>query len=301
MAEAWQTLEEAALTLGISSRTLHRRLARGEFETRMSNGRREVLVVVEERDPSLDRLAAAANRASARSVTSAAASDSATDTPPDMDASVDVAEAYASPLESPADDVQQTMLALHEDRIRRTDLAIMAYQQSVMVAATDARRAVTRSRVAWSVAGVLTLATFLAGLWATHRLTQAGAQVSHLSDNVRQLTQTVESKSREITELRADAQTAKVAAARAEGELAAAKRQVEQLAEAQQAAAMAAERLSAQATSDTSDTSDKPATQPSVMSVSGATAQLAGAGARAQLAGAAATSQPSATSQPVQP
>src|SRR5438874_11750886 len=48
MASAWQTLEEAALTLGISSRTLHRRLARGEFETRMENGRREVLVVIPE-------------------------------------------------------------------------------------------------------------------------------------------------------------------------------------------------------------------------------------------------------------
>src|SRR3954468_4663789 len=48
MASAWQTMEEAALTLGISSRTLHRRLARGEFETRMENGRREVLVVIAE-------------------------------------------------------------------------------------------------------------------------------------------------------------------------------------------------------------------------------------------------------------
>src|SRR5688500_2027936 len=67
MAEAWQTLEEAALTLGISSRTLHRRLARGEFQTRMESGRREVLVVIEERDPSLDRLAAAGRFAAAAS------------------------------------------------------------------------------------------------------------------------------------------------------------------------------------------------------------------------------------------
>ena len=51
MATAWQTLEEAALTLGISSRTLHRRLARGEFETRLENGRREVLVVIADPAP----------------------------------------------------------------------------------------------------------------------------------------------------------------------------------------------------------------------------------------------------------
>src|SRR6185295_6265709 len=48
MASAWQSVEEAALTLGISSRTLHRRMARGEFEMRLENGRREVLVVIPE-------------------------------------------------------------------------------------------------------------------------------------------------------------------------------------------------------------------------------------------------------------
>jgi outer membrane murein-binding lipoprotein Lpp len=183
------------------------------------------------------------------------------------------------------------MLALHEDRIRRTDLAIMAYQQSVTVAAADARRAVTRSRVAWGMAGVLTVTLSLGGMWATHRLTQAGGQVSHLSDNVRQLSETVEVKTREIKELRQDAQTAKVAAARAEGELAAAKRQVEHLTEAQQAAAAAAARLSPQIAADTSE---KPATQPSVVSVSGASAQLAGG-----VPSVPAATQPSAATQPL--
>jgi outer membrane murein-binding lipoprotein Lpp len=287
MAEAWQTLEEAALTLGISSRTLHRRLARGEFQTRMANGRREVLVIVEPRDPSLDRLAAAGNRAAPSAHASAAASDT-TDTPADADVNTFSNEDYNDGIDGPADQVQQTMLALHEDRIRRTDLAIMAYQQSVTVAAADARRAITRSRVAWGMAALLTVTLSLGGMWATHRLTQASGQVSHLSDNVRQLSEAVEVKTGEINELRQDAQTAKVAAARAEGELAAAKRQVEQLTEAQQAAATAAARLSAQVTSDTSE---KPATQPSVVSINGANAQLAGG---------AATSQPSATTQPVQ-
>jgi hypothetical protein len=289
MAEAWQTLEEAALTLGISSRTLHRRLARGEFQTRMASGRREVLVVVEPRDPSLDRLAAAASRRVTSANASAAESDT-TDTPAATDATSYSTDDYSPPGEPAADEVQQTMLALHEDRIRRTDLAIMAYQQSVTVAAADARRAVTRSRVAWSVAGILSVAVALGSMWATHRLTQASGQVSHLSDNVRQLSETVEVKAREITELRQDAQTAKVAAARAEGELAAAKRQVEQLADAQQAATAAAARVAAQVAMAT-DTSENPATQPSAMSVSSANAQLAGG---------AATSQPSATSQPVQ-
>ena len=44
MAYAWQSVEEAAVTLGISTRTLHRRISKGEVETRLEDGRREVLV-----------------------------------------------------------------------------------------------------------------------------------------------------------------------------------------------------------------------------------------------------------------
>jgi len=264
MAEAWQTLEEAALTLGISSRTLHRRLARGEFETRMENGRREVLVVVEEPDPSLARLAAAARYgknsiASDTAATSASASVTSADTAVNSAAEDD----YGISTEAASEEVQQTMLALHEDRLRRTDLAIMAYQQSVMVAAAEARRAVTRSRVAWGVTSLLVVTCFLGATWAAHRVTQATAEVSHLSVNVRELTNDVEVKSREIKELRQDSQAAKVSAARAEGELVAAKRQVDQLLRDRDAERT---RLTSQiGTSDTSATAatTRPAATPS--------------------------------------
>jgi outer membrane murein-binding lipoprotein Lpp len=256
MAEAWQTLEEAALTLGISSRTLHRRLARGEFQTRMENGRREVLVVIDEVDPSLQRLAAAARRGAA-AAEAAEMSDMADGSamPPEPEAPA--ADDYGRAIDNATDEVGQTMLALHEDRIRRTDLAIMAYQQSVTVAAADARRAITRSRVAWGVAATLTIVAFLSATWATHHVTKVNAEVSHLSANVRQLSDTVESKSRELQELRHDSQAAKVAAARAEGELTAAKMQIGQLLDAQQAAQA---RLAAQLTQ--AETSATPATQP---------------------------------------
>src|SRR5438876_4719159 len=101
MATAWQTLEEAALTLGISSRTLHRRMAKGEFESRMESGRREVLTTIGE------PLVAGGSQHTA--VTSATSDISA---PAEMSA-----DAHLSA------NVQHTMLALHEDRIRRTDLA----------------------------------------------------------------------------------------------------------------------------------------------------------------------------------
>src|SRR4051794_25532882 len=127
MASAWQTMEEAALTLGISSRTLHRRLAKGEFETRMENGRREVLVVVDEQQVYADPSAQPQPVAVA---SDAAVADGVTDATSDMadtnEVSADCAEFAdpAAPTEL-SDEIQTTMLALHEDRIRRTDLAIM--------------------------------------------------------------------------------------------------------------------------------------------------------------------------------
>ena len=263
MATAWQSLEEAALTLGISSRTLHRRLARGELQSRMDAGRREVLVVITNPQPAPEMMAAAqvADTPDDMTDTSATSSDHASY----------AADDYGSAIDSVSEEVQQTMLALHEDRLRRTDLAIMAYQQSVNVTAADARRAVARSRIAWGVAGGLTVMAFLAGTWATHSVTKAKAEVSHLSANVRQLSEAVDTKSRETKELQQESQVAKVAAARAEGELAAAKRQVEQLVAANQAAEarLSAHRVMADtsATATTQPTSGvAPATQPSVRS-----------------------------------
>src|SRR3982751_2351532 len=126
MATAWQTLEEAALTLGISSRTLHRRLAKGEFQTRLESGRREVLVSIP--DPVIDP------------------SQFATDTSAVKADESDPAELIGAGGTELSADVQSTMLMLHEDRIRRTDLAIMAYQQSVNLSAAAARRATFNSR-----------------------------------------------------------------------------------------------------------------------------------------------------------
>src|SRR3954447_15933014 len=50
MAYEWQSVEEAAVTLGVSTRTLHRRISKGEVETRLQDGRREVMVCLPEPD-----------------------------------------------------------------------------------------------------------------------------------------------------------------------------------------------------------------------------------------------------------
>jgi hypothetical protein len=208
MATAWQTLEEAALTLGISSRTLHRRIVKGEFETRLENGRREVLIAVPQPPPALSDV-----------------SDDAVQTSGDV---VEFAE-QSQAADAPADDIGQTMLALHEDRIRRTDLAIMAYQQSVNVTASDARRTHRHVRLAWSVAGSLTVAMFLSVIWTTHSVTKAKGDVDHLTTVVRQLSDTANTRQRDVDQFRQQAETARLAAAKIEGQLDAARTRIEEL------------------------------------------------------------------------
>src|SRR5205814_4373250 len=117
----------------------------------MENGRREVLVVIDEGQ--VERFA----------------TPPAADTPEESDIPVtdvtdvaDVSDTTQATGGELSDEIQTTMLALHEDRIRRTDLAIMAYQQSVTVTAADARRAHRKARLAWSVAGATIAATCVA-------------------------------------------------------------------------------------------------------------------------------------------
>jgi hypothetical protein len=206
MATAWQTLEEPALTLGISSRTLHRRIARGEFETRLANGRREVLVTIPDPQPAAPTQDSppAPHPQPTLSDMSAPA--------PDTAHSSDIPSALSA-------DVTQTMLTLHEDRVRRTDLAILAYQQSVSVAAAEARRVRIGSRVAWSLAASLTVICFLTVTWATHKLTRASAHVDALSHKLNELSANTDAMSRQANLARQEAEFARIAAARAEGQL----------------------------------------------------------------------------------
>src|SRR5205823_11492183 len=119
----------------------------------------------------------------------------------------------ANPAPELSDEIQSTMLALHEDRIRRTDLAIMAYQQSVNVTAADARRAHRNTRIAIGVAGGMVTCAFVVALWATHSVTRAKGDVNHLNQVVRQLSDTADTRAREIEKLRSESQEARVAAA----------------------------------------------------------------------------------------
>lgn len=193
MAQAWQSVEEAAVTLGISVRTLHRRISRGEVLTRLENNRREVLVEAPEPEP--------------------------VDLEPETEDYVDAETVTVSQSSVASDDVRSTMLALHEDRLRRTDLAILAYQQSVTTSASEARRSRITSRFAWCTAGSLIVILFLLGVWSTHRLTAAEAEVIQVKTQLQSVSDEARQKQEQLDRIRTEADVARLAAARAEGEL----------------------------------------------------------------------------------
>lgn len=193
MAQAWQSVEEAAVTLGVSTRTLHRRITRGELPSRLENNRREVLVEVPDPEPIADARA--------------------------DEETFEAETIHVSQTSDTAQSHANTMLALHEDRLRRTDLAILAYQQSVTTATSDARRSRMTSRFAWGTAGTLIVILFIVGVWSTHRLTAAQAEVEHVRTELQSVTTTVQQRESELARLRQESEQAKLAAARAEGEL----------------------------------------------------------------------------------
>lgn len=243
MAEAWQTIEEAALTLGISTRTLHRRISKDEFQTRLNGGRREVLVRLPEIPmPSglSDRVAnGSASSDSASGYGSGVSQGSMSDTGEvrasvlsdgGADTSRSAVQAKVTSAMHGDEEEAETMLALTEDRLRRTDLAIFAYQQSVSTVTAEARRIRTSARIAWSATGVLATVLLVVSLWATHRLTASQAQVVSTQENIDKLKQDVtqladvaDSREKELEAIRKQAQEAQVAAAEAQGALQATK------------------------------------------------------------------------------
>jgi chromosome segregation ATPase len=84
-------------------------------------------------------------------------------------------------------------------------------------------------RIAWSVAGGLTVAMFLSVVWATHTVTKARGEVGHLNMVVRQLSDTVETRSRDAEKFRAEAETAGLTAAKIEGQLDIVRQRVDEL------------------------------------------------------------------------
>ena len=260
MADTWLTIEQAAVALGLSVRTVNRHIVAGKIQSRLNDGRREVLVDMPEdvsdapSDPLSDPIGAAINAASAASPFAAnRVTIDSQKTPPSPDAarqasdyarqaSDEVRRASESTIHSPDFD-PSTVLALADNAAEKAELAISAYQ--ALARSTDMQfQHVRRSaRLAWASVAVMAAGVAVAVGWTTHYMTRAQVEGRHLQQQVTQTSATAEQLSAERETLRAQLAAAREQAARAEGQVSAmadAQARTESRVEAEQAAQSAA-------------------------------------------------------------
>jgi hypothetical protein len=197
MAYAWQSVEEAAVTLGVSTRTLHRRISKGEVETRLESGRREVLVCLPDDEPEIDEEPVVMGEPPHAHSTPA---------PPTPEASMAIVLA-------------QRDVALANEKVRRTELALAAFQHTSTLLQQEASRTRISARCAWAAVAVLSIGVYVAVGWTASKLTEFRILNSGLSQQLKSVEQTADEKAREAEKFRTDGEQARQAAARMEGEL----------------------------------------------------------------------------------
>ena len=186
----WMTIEQAAVSLGLSVRTVNRHITAGKLPSRLNEGRREVRIELPE-------------------LTSDVAG-----------AAAQVAVANPAPTDLAAPDYE-TVLALADNAADKAELAVSAYQS--LARSADERVRTTRrlSYAAWSLVGALSVVAIVSVGWTSHKLTRAADDNRHLQAQVEEVTALADSRDDECDELRAALIAAKEEAARTEGRLAA--------------------------------------------------------------------------------
>ena len=192
----WLSVEAAALRLGISSRSIARRVQSGQLESRVDpNGRRSVLVTVP----------AASSQAAAASVKSA----------PEPQVIPAEVTAALSAVDQTAQETGQTRAIVQQ----AMSVVIRSHEETVYAAREDAFSARRSMRRAWAAVALLFIAAAATVGIVTHNLTEATDRV-HQAD---QRADKADRTAREITiqrdQLQDELTQAKVQTASAQGQL----------------------------------------------------------------------------------
>src|SRR5438270_115150 len=212
MAYAWQTVEQAAVTLGISTRTIARRIAKGELESRLNSGRREVYIC----------LPATATPGVETVEGELTGSDAPPGyRPPEYHAEYEqtVRQTVAASSAPGADVETSTALILAEDRARRAEMAISVIQQSTAIVRDEVRVARGGARWAWGMVAALAAGVMIAVGWTTAYVTKSQQQADAARERATIVNEHAEELSKQVEELRMERERARLAAARAEGQL----------------------------------------------------------------------------------
>lgn len=206
MAESWQTIEQAAVSLRLSVRTVTRHVAAGKLQSRLNDGRREVLV-----DTSTASSAAGGSSTAASPFADGPTAFAASGIPSDLADNTSVPTSAVSqfsqqqqqPQSTALTLDQETVLALADNAAEKAEMAVTAYQALARVADTQAQQVRRNARLAW--AAVATMAVAGAGAIGvmTHRVTRLSAERDGLIEKVAERAQAADKLSAERETLRA--------------------------------------------------------------------------------------------------
>jgi hypothetical protein len=218
MSFAWQTVEQAAVTLGISTRTIARRIAKGELDSRLSSGRREVYIPV----PQGQQSHQAATKPQYASDT-IEADFTESDVQPEPSYEQTVRHTVSAASTHSGDVETSTALILAEDRARRAEMAITVIQQSTAIVRDEVQRARAGARWAWAVVAAMAACMMVAIGWTSGNLTRAQQQADAQREKALLATTEKQEQSQKFSDERqkllSDLSNAQQAAAKAHGEL----------------------------------------------------------------------------------
>jgi len=230
MPYAWQSVEEAAVTLGVSTRTLHRRISKGEVETRLETGRREVLVCLPDAEldapPAPDPLTLQhTNEPPTTGPIHPPFMPPSFDSVPSFSSSDEVATVSkpAPQTAGTAIILAQKDIALANEKVRRTELALAAFQHTSELLEREAWRTRISARLAWAAVAALAIGVYIAVGWTASRVTKHQTNNEYLNQQLKSVMTAAELKEAEVSELRDKLSKAEQLAARTQGELEATK------------------------------------------------------------------------------
>jgi len=252
MPQLWLTIEEAAVRLKTSVRTLQRKVSAGTIESRMENGRREVLIDVP--DPATQPTMADGMSDPSAYVSQAAANaySQVGQIPPTAGHSTaNAAGTYTAP------DISQALAVVTDAMADKAELAIVAYQGLARNAELMANRYRVETRIYQVAATILIVGLLVAVGVAVRSATMAETSVT-LANSASDTSANV---GQERDKLREELIRAREAAARAEGRREA---EVEALTQAVKEAQMVSVVKASASTPPTTQPTTQPTTRPTM-------------------------------------
>jgi hypothetical protein len=211
MADTWLTIEQAAVALGLSVRTVNRHIAGGKLESRLTDGRREVLVTLPDEIPSA--LPEQNEPIEAGFGAPHYAADGGSQYPGGHAGTVNIPPHPSHP----GGFDHASVLALADNAAEKAEMAVAAYQ--ALARSTDQQfQHVRRSaRFAWASVAVMAAGVSVAVGWTTHHLTKSQVTTQYLRQRVDDTATVSDRLSVERDALKLELSAAREQAARAEG------------------------------------------------------------------------------------